>query len=161
MAIKKVVISLPVLALLIGIVLWMVSSHQVMDASTLAGRCAASRPTWDGYQEDIKAINAAAVAAWHGAPIHVHQEGLQVTVRFAITGDWRDYRCAIPILLRDPLNRMYHPDHVVCEKDLHVYSFTVSQDAGEHVFPWIKLRYPHREDRILLNEDGIWTDSSP
>ena len=49
-------------------VFFFIANLRELPPGELARRCAASAPSWGGYQEAIKAIGARPVARWRGAP---------------------------------------------------------------------------------------------
>lgn len=123
----------------------------------LAAHCAAAAPSWGAYDEDIKRdLGATAVALWSGVPIAVSLDAATVRVTFHVEGAWSSYSCNMPILLRDPRERLLRSKEVLGGGTERVYVFD-STDSGDSRWPWISLRYPMREDRLLLSQDGRWT----
>lgn len=154
---KRVIVILAVslFLVLVGFVAY-VNSRQISEAE-LAQRCAASRPEWQNYQEDIKAqIGARPVAQWKGDPIAARQSGNKVYLTFRLEGPWARYDLVLPILLRDPLGKTYRSITAEYRGPERTYLFDLSPDAAASVLPWVEVRYPHTETRLSLNPQGQW-----
>jgi len=123
----------------------------------LARRTATSRPTWRNYQEDIKAqIGATPVAQWRGTLEAAQRDGATVRVTCRLAGPWAQRRSAVPILLREPRGGIHRNQRAECRDGRVTYVFQIGEDAARAALPWIELKYPHGEKRLVLFEDGSW-----
>jgi len=132
---------------------------QGIPPAELARRCAACRPTWQSYEEEIKTIGAAPVAAWQGEPVHLERTRGAVRLRFRLSGPWIDYEAALPVLLRDPLGSVYCSAVAEGSGAERTYVFELSKASATVALPWIEVRYPHTETRLPLDAAGNWARS--
>ena len=116
----------------------------------LATRVKAAHPDWPDYQEDMKGqVGAGPVAEWVGEPVAAYQDGKDVVVRFRLTGPWVKRDLSLPILLRDPVLKVYRHASAARHGDITDYRFHVS-DQDERVLPWVEVKYPHHTRRLTL-----------
>jgi len=128
----------------------------ITDAE-LERRVDASRPAWESYQEDLKSqIGAGPVAQWEGVPVKVRTERRAVHVTFRLTAAWAHRGAAIPILMREPLGGVHRNIDARCDGDRVTYLFECPPSASGMPFPWIELKYPHYQKRIVLSDRGEW-----
>lgn len=126
----------------------------------LARRTATCQPTWQNYQEDIKGqIGAGLVAEWAGKPEQVRRDGAILRVRFQLEGAWGQRTSAIPILLREPGGSVHRNRDAECRAGRVTYVFELGEGVAG-ALPWIELKYPHGEKRLVLFEDGSWASPS-
>ena len=137
------------------VLLTLVNSRELAPEE-LARRCTASRPAWNGYQEDIKAIGARAVARWQGEPVAlaVLPEGVTLSMRLA--PPWNDWEAALPLLLMDPEGHTYQNSAAAQEDGLRLYQFPAIPGADQSPPPWVEIQYPHTKRRLHLDPDGRW-----
>ena len=123
----------------------------------LEGRVDASRPAWESYQEDLKSqIGAGPVAQWEGVPVKVRAQRRAVHVTFRLTAPWAHRDAALPILMREPLGGVHRNLDARCDGDRVTYLFECPQSASGTPFPWIELKYPRHQKRIVLSDRGEW-----
>ena len=82
---------------------------------------------------------------------------MQVT--FELAGPWASREAAIPVLLRDPLGVVHRSSGEVLASPRVTYEYMDGQGALATV-PWVELRYPHKEQRVMLDADGHWIGES-
>jgi hypothetical protein len=128
-----------------------------LDPGDLIRRTALSNPDWANYQEDIKGqIGAGPVAQWQGKPTAVRREGGVVHVTFRLEGPWAARDVVVPVLMRDPLgNERRHHAYEIRKPEV-VYTFKLSGESPDAPIPWIMVKYPHHEDRLTLDSEGVW-----
>jgi len=122
----------------------------------LERRCAAIRPAWQSYQEDIKAIGAGPVAAWRGEPVRLEWQGAVIRLTFRLSDPWSGYSAMLPILLRDPLGREYCSVSGQREGGLRTYTFELETASAGSSLPWVEIQYPHTARRLPLDSHGVW-----
>ncbi len=144
-------------------IIWLASKGDVeVGPGEIARRCAAGKPTWESYQEDIKGqIGAGPVAAWSGHPVSVVLEAGEVTVDFTLEAPWAGYDAALPILLRDSFGTTCRHHTAERVDGLRRYHFQLRGEALQRMPGWIELRYPHDEAWIPLDTEGRWRKSNP
>lgn len=125
----------------------------------LAGRCDASQPAWNGYQEDIKEIGARQVAAWHGEPVSLDVQPDEIRVAMALSPPWDESLAALPLLLKDPEGLVHRNAEAVRDGALRVYVFRGVSGLDIAPPPWLDLQYPHTKRRIYLDPEGHWRAS--
>ena len=122
----------------------------------VAQRCLDSEPTWENYQEDVKAqIGATPVALWAGEPVAGRMEAGEFRLTMRVEPPWDDLHCAMPIMLRDPMGRVHLAREAQGSGSERVYSFALSGGASSAP-PWVEVHYPHRIARLPLENGGIW-----
>lgn len=137
-------------------VLACLNAHRVTPGE-LAQRCAASRPQWPSYQEDIKGqIGARPVAQWQGVPVHAEQSASALRVTFRIDGPWAGYACALPILLQDPLGNVFCSAETEGAGAERTYRFAWFAQEHASVLPWVTIRFPRGEKRLIFDQNGRW-----
>jgi len=145
-----------VLAGALAVVYWAQARRASLEPADLAQRVASSRPTWENYHEDVKAqVGATPVAQWVGEPESAARVPRGVRVTFLVTGAWAQRDCAPPVLLRDPRGEVHRSVRAAIAGGRVAYSFEWPGSEGA-LLPWIELRYPHGEKRLVLSEDGTW-----
>lgn len=123
----------------------------------LERRVDASRPVWESYQEDLKSqIGAGPVAQWEGVPVKVLAQRRAVHVTFRLTAAWAQRDIAIPILMREPLGGVHRNLDARRAGECVTYLFECPQSASGTPFPWIELKYPRCQKRIVLSDRGEW-----
>ena len=125
----------------------------------LIRRCEASHPTWNDYQEQIKAIHAPSVAIWEGELVYaVLNEDLEL--HFRLKGFWAESKAAIPVLVRLPDGReheMITLREAASSEIRYVYR---PEKAFTTTYPWIEIHYPHTQQRINFDSGGEWQKKS-
>lgn len=130
--------------------------ERVSDAD-LAQRVADSQPTWQNYQEDIKGqIGAAPVAEWEGAPESVQRDANIVQVTFRLRGPWTARVVALPVLMREPRGGVYRNADAICTGGCATYVFELPGETAQGALPWIEVKYPFNERRLVLFDNGSW-----
>ena len=143
--------------LLLVAVVWVAAmSGSEIPPDELAQRCVASDPAWNGYQEDIKEIGARPVAQWHGAPIALRIDGVEVHVDMALESPWNRGPAALPILLKTPEGHVFRDSRWHREGEVCTYAFAVFPDTDTPMPPWLDIQYPHTKKRIHLDFQGQW-----
>lgn len=143
--------ALGALGLLYGLVV--TSTGAPIDEAALRARIQASIPTWESYQEDVKAqLGARPAAEWKGELVggRIGADGV-VEVMFRIEGPWADRDLGVPILVRDPELRVVRAVETIREDELRVYRVPM---AGASSLPWVEVQYPHHTRRIGLDGPG-------
>jgi len=126
----------------------------------LARRCAASRPTWQDYEENIKAqIGATPAAEWAGTLHNVSRQGRFVRITWRLAPPWNERRVAIPMLLKEPRGAIVLNREVEWRGGSPVYVFQLPEGMDDAPLPWIEIKYPHGEQRLVLYDDGSWAAS--
>lgn len=129
----------------------------VVSESALLARVEGSVPQWQGYQEDIKGqIGAGPVAEWSGEPVKGVREGGFVRVTFRLSGAWSLREASIPVLMRDPVGRVHRNSGAVRQDRMVVYEFQVGPDGPGWAFPWVEVKFPNGEKRIVFGDDAVW-----
>ncbi|NIA13559.1 MAG: hypothetical protein GWP08_05715 [Nitrospiraceae bacterium] len=129
-----------------------------VDDEELRERVRTSRPAWESYQEDIKSqVGAAPVAEWQGALQRVVCQRNTVRLTFQIQGPWAGRGTAIPVLVREPFGGIHGSLSVQNDQGAVTYLFELPEAASATPFPWIEVKFPHQEKRIVLSERGTWT----
>ena len=124
----------------------------------LKRRTEASQPTWENYEEDIKAqIGAGPVAEWEGRPVGALVKRDAVQVNFYVTGPWaqRD-AIAIPVLLREPTGAIHQKARFTATGGSVGYIFKLDEENS--IPAWIELKFPHGEKRITFPPSGLWSE---
>lgn len=127
-----------------------------LDPAELARRVEESRPTWQGYDEDIKAqLGAASVAEWRGRLVEVAWEPGRIRAAFELAGPWARRDIAIPILLHDAHGSVLRSSEAHVSDDGRVtYTFDYPGTAPP---AWLELRYPfYGARRIVLSGEHHW-----
>lgn len=123
----------------------------------LERRCAASHPSWQDYDEDIKAqIGAGPAAQWAGAPLEASRQGAAIRVTWRLEGPWAERACGIPILVREPYGAVIQNVALEPQGNLTVYVYELPADIREAALPWIEVKSPVGEQRIVLDPKGEW-----
>lgn len=129
-----------------------------LSEEEMARLTASAAPTWENYPEDIKAqIGAGPVAEWQGKPVKAVWDGKEtIEVTFEMTGPWATIDAAIPILLRDPLIGTHEPAATHRQGNYITYSFTLYDGTTAIPLPWVEVKHPAGQDRIMLIESTHW-----
>jgi hypothetical protein len=129
-------------------------SSTVSDAE-LQRRISATRPSWENYQEDIKAqIGARPVAEWEGAVSQWHCAGNRAYVQFQLRGPWAKRKAVMPVLLREPTGAVHHPEQAERGGDTVTYVFQLPDQFISTMPAWLELKSPRGESRIVASESG-------
>ncbi|MBI4556847.1 MAG: hypothetical protein HY706_04625 [Candidatus Hydrogenedentes bacterium] len=132
-------------------------SSSGLSAEAITQRVLASHPTWQSYDEDIKAqIGAAPVAEWQGQPVAAQCDTETVRVTFRLTGPWAVRKTAIPVLLRDPLSGTHQNARTERKNGMATYVFEMPKSATSAGMAWIEIKYPRGERRLILSPTGEW-----
>jgi hypothetical protein len=126
-----------------------------LDAEALRAHAAQATPTWDNYDEDLKAqLGATPVALWMGHPLSfiVHPTGIEVL--FAVSGPWKELQAQVPVLLRTPEGVVCPPVQAETQTAGHRYFFVLPEEF-EAAPPWIELRFPRGERRLYGQEPSL------
>ncbi len=159
---RRVLLALAGLGLAALVVVYGLGRNDPLSESELLRRCASSAPRWAAYQEDIKAqIGADPAAQWRGQPAALLREGARIRVTFQLQGPWARREAALPVLLRDPLGAVYQAEHVEGAGTDRHYIYRLGEESAAGAAPWFELRYPHREQRLMLDHDQSWRISPP
>lgn len=141
---------------------------EAVTPSELADRTAQSAPTWQSYTEDLKAqLGARPAAQWQGAVVSVRRDGAAVEVSFALSGPWAERDVFAPVLLREPLGSTLRSVDAARRGNVATYRFELDDRAARAPLPWVQVKFPHGERRIILQEEGplkaAWTrgDGTP
>lgn len=144
------------LAVLLALSAW--NARPVPD-DEIARRVRDSRPTWQNYPEDIKAqVGARLAAEWQGEPVAAESDGVEIRVTFRLHGPWKDRDQAFPVLLEEPLGGIHQNTAAAIRTDMPdtvVYVFPLGDAERGMPIPWIHLKFPHGERRIVLS-NGAW-----
>lgn len=133
---------------------------QGIPQAELVQRCEESRPTWNDYQEHIKAIHAGSVAKWSGELQYVEYGPALVEVHFLLAGYWAETRAVIPILVRTPGAKTYRLiEHLERQGNLLVYVYPATTHMPSS-YPWLEVHYPHTQQRVNLDANGVWRKKS-
>lgn len=118
--------------------------------------CAKATPGWSSYTEDIKGmIGAGPVAQWRGELLHADRTGSEVRLTFRLSPPWAAYTAALPILLRDPQGLVYYPDENKINGQDRTYFYRLPPESAI-ALPWVEVRYPGVEKRLLFDREGHW-----
>lgn len=116
----------------------------------LAKRVLASEPTWESYQEDIKAeVGSAAAAEWQGEPTRAWFEFDTVRIAFAIRGKWGERTFGVPILARDPAGTVFRSSALERRDGEPIYAIPLPKDLSKITVSWIEVRYPGGTRRLV------------
>ena len=149
------------LAVLAGLAVFTFQGRGTVSLEELERRVGASAPQWADYQEDIKAqLGATPAAEWEGKLISARIDGANLYVEFEIIGPWASREIALPLLAHDPLGNTYRNVGSQFEGARVTYEFVLDEAAAKRMLPWIELKYPHRERRLVFSDDGLWQDSA-
>ena len=86
---KRMFIGSVLICFLLLVGLFTFVNMQGFPEEELIRRCEASHPTWNDYQEQIKAIHAPSVAIWEGELVYaVLNEDLEL--HFRLKGFWAE-----------------------------------------------------------------------
>jgi hypothetical protein len=137
-------------------------SPETVAPSELASRTAQSRPIWQSYSEDLKAqLGARPAAEWQGAAVAVRRDGAAVEVSFALSGPWATRDVFAPVLMREPLGSTLRSVDASRRGNVATYRFELDDEAARAPLPWVQVKFPHGERRIILQEKGplkaVWT----
>jgi len=138
------------------VVLFTLLNSRELPPEELLRRCAASRPAWNGYQEDIKAIGARAVARWQGEPVALAVLPESVMLSMRLQSPWDAWDAALPLLLMDPEGHVHQNSAAVREGALRIYQFPAIPGAAQSPPPWVEIQYPHTKRRLHLDPGGRW-----
>ena len=128
-----------------------------VDEAQLAARVTSSHPRWASYQEDIKGqVGARPVAEWEGALESIDASSGLVEVTIRLKAPWAARDAAMPILLEEPVGGVHEATASRREGDRRVYTFAISGTAGSEPAPWVQLKLPRQEPRIVLPPNGHW-----
>jgi hypothetical protein len=145
--------TVPAAALLIVLA----ACNPPLPESELVARIQKSSPQWQSYQEDIKAqIGAQPVAEWAGEPVNAIQQDAAVSLTFRLLGPWALRDAAIPILIQDPLGHVHQNAAASRRDSLVTYEFKLESPSSTSPFPWLEVRFPNGNKRIVFNEKGAW-----
>lgn len=123
------------------------------DAQTVEERVRTCTPTWESYQETIKAeIGAGPVAQWTGSPTGAVYAAGEVTVTFRVEGPWADAGLAMPILMRGPDMNAQLPIDATVSGEYTTYRYTIDTAA---IVPWVDVRFPRATERMQLIHDRV------
>lgn len=129
-----------------------------MEPEELARNAALSRPEWANYQEDIKAhLGATPAAQWEGRPLSAQLTDSVLEVTFELSGPWAERDFVLPILMRDALGDERRHTAYVLDLPRVTYIFHLPERQGNTPIPWVLLKYPHHEDRLILDAEGKWS----
>lgn len=127
------------------------------EPEELSRNAALSRPEWANYQEDIKAhLGATPAAQWKGRPVSAQLTGNVLEVIFELSGPWAEYGFVLPILMRDALGDERRQTAYVLDSPRVTYIFHLPERQGSTPIPWILIKYPNHEDRLVLDPQGAW-----
>ncbi len=137
------------------VLLMFLMAKRPIPEEELARRVAQSAPSWNNYDEDLKAqLGAAPVAEWKGDILGIRWDGATLKVRFSLRGDWAERDIAIPVLIRLPDGETSMNQTASREGREVVYSFPAQLESPPQ---WVIVRYPfYGERRIVLSEEGTW-----
>lgn len=128
-----------------------------LDEEQLRARVEASRPTWESYQEEVKAqVGATPVAMWEGSIDEVRAESGRVTVVFRIAEPWSELSVAMPVLLRDPFMNTHAASSVEAGGGRATYVFEVPEASSSGSLAWVEVKYPRGSRRVALSAEGVW-----
>lgn len=135
--------------------LLLLSVNESLSEDELARRVAQSQPSWNNYDEDLKAqLGAAPVAQWEGSLSGIQWEPGVVRVSFSLRGDWAERDAAIPVLVKLPTGETMRHESALRAGGQVEYRFPSSCDIPPR---WVRVRYPfYGERRIVLSEEGCW-----
>ena len=129
-----------------------------IDDEELRDRVRTSRPAWESYQEDIKSqVGAAPVAQWEGVLQSVVCQRNTVHLTFEVRGPWAQRATAIPILVREPFGGTHSSLSAHNDAGSVTYLFELTEADSTTSFPWLDVKFPHQEKRIVLSDQGVWT----
>lgn len=127
-----------------------------IDPAELARRCREYAVTWPDYQENIKAIDARAVAQWHGDVIAVEIVGEELLISFRLAPPWSEWEAFLPVLIRTPDGSILRNASASHEKVQGLCRYRFNLGPNAQPLPWIELHYPHVERHIYLDAHGAW-----
>ncbi len=154
---RTVLLTVCLSSLVFVLTFYTLQARDRLDPVDLEARIRSSRPQWANYQEDIKGqIGAAPVAQWNGHPLSATLRGQELLVRFELEGAWIERLVALPILVRDPFGGMVLNHGAHFESPEVEYQFLLSNRQGDMSVPWVELKYPHRETRLVFSPEGTW-----
>lgn len=143
--------------LLLALLMFIGCGHGLSEQD-LADRTRFSQPTWQSYQEDIKAqIGATPVAQWQGTPTRAWTDHGTLYVAFDITGPWAKRDFALPILVQDPGGHIAQSTIIQYQDGATIYVFNDVADAPA----WITVRYPHGERRMIPEANSNSSHAKP
>lgn len=154
----KAIAAIAALALL---AVFALQGRAAVSLEELQRRIETSAPRWANYQEDIKGqIGAAPAAEWEGKPISARIDGANLRVEFEIAGPWEARELALPLLAHDPLGNTYQNTAALFEGARVTYVFTLAEVPARGTLPWVEIKYPHRERRLVFSDTGVWEAAS-
>ena len=155
---RRVLLLIGVAALAVAVLVAISSTGtRAPSPEELARRVAACRVTWPNYPEDIKRqVGATPVARWRGEPESVDCAEGVIRVAFHIEGPWALRSVALPILLRGPWGSARQNREAACTGATVAYTFDVPEGDQESAPPWVEVKYPGAEKRLVLSADGSW-----
>jgi len=129
-------------------------SSTVSDAE-LQRRVSATWPSWENYQEDIKAqIGVKPVAEWEGAISQWNSAGNRTYIQFQLRGPWATRDAVMPVLLREPTGEVHHPEEAGRRGDTVTYVFQLPEQFISTPPAWVELKFPRGESRLIASESG-------
>ncbi len=148
---------LPIVSVSLALLVVLAGCGAAVSESELAGRIAKCEPQWQGYQEDVKGqIGAGPVAEWKGEPVKAVQEGAVVRLTFRLAGPWALRDGGIPVMMQDPMGHVRQSSGVTRENGLVTYDFKVEAAETASFFPWVEVKFPNGDKRIVFDEKGVW-----
>jgi len=140
---------------IIAVVYISVLSGTPISPEELERRVTASRPTWESYQEDIKAqIGARPVAEWEGRPLRASLEGGALQIAFAVEGVWATRKFAVPVLVRDPSGNVFRSADATHIGAKTGYTFLLPNSLDPVTLGWVEVRYPGNVKRLVPEMGG-------
>jgi hypothetical protein len=126
------------------------SSRVPISTEELERRVKISRPTWERYQEDIKAqIGAGPAAEWVGEPKNSTVKSGELHILFEITGPWSTRPFAIPVLVRDPAGNVFQSIDAKPNGNLSDYVVSLPGKLDPSTLSWVEVRYPGNTKRLI------------
>lgn len=133
-----------------GLILYFAAAPGRISRNELAERIAKCHPTWQSYEEDLKAqLGAAPTAEWDGQPESAHYHDRSLTVEVSMTGPWIEYQLAAPILVKDASGAVLQLTSMELAGDRAVYRFSLGASTGGTSLAWIDVKYPRGQRRLI------------
>lgn len=149
--------TVAVIAVIALLTIFTLQNRVAVPLEELRKRVETSTPLWANYEEDIKAqIGATPAAQWEGKPVSARIDGANLYVDFEIAGPWVARKLALPLLAHDPLGNTYQNTGAEIDGAQTIYVFVLTEDAARDGLPWVDLKYPHHERRLVFSDDGDW-----
>ena len=150
------------IAALALLIVFTLQNRVSVSEEELKRRIEASAPQWANYQEDIKGqIGATPAAEWEGKPVSARIDGAALYVEFEMIGPWAAREIALPLLAHDPLGNTYQNTAAEFDGARTTYIFTLAEEAASGTLPWVEIKYPHHERRLVFSDDGVWEAKAP